>query len=129
MLQVHLRVHSGLDYTHTQIFSCPLCYICYHIEEVMDAHIAISHQDFQQRLKEISKLLIPPSLLPAPSLLHTLPASYSCSLPGECDHCSCRDDIGRFSAGPQRNKYALCSRPHEGGDFLYFDSEFLGSDV
>ncbi len=57
MLQVHLRVHSGLDYTHTQIFSCPLCYICYHIEEVMDVHIAISHQDFQQRLKEISKSL------------------------------------------------------------------------
>ncbi len=53
--QVHMRVHSGVSYSETKLFWCPLCYKCYHLRETMELHKTTTHPNFDEEVDELSK--------------------------------------------------------------------------
>ncbi len=50
-----MRVHSGVSYSETELFWCPLCSKCYHLRETMELHTTASHPNFEKEVHELSK--------------------------------------------------------------------------
>ncbi len=40
------------DYLRTEMYSCPLCYVCYQGKADVQKHILSNHPDFKEKMQE-----------------------------------------------------------------------------
>ncbi len=48
-----MRVHSSVSYGETELHVCPLCLICYHNSEGLDAHKIQVHPDWENEIQKL----------------------------------------------------------------------------